>query len=192
MSEKNKYGNILNPVILGIDPGTIKMGFALVRFHKPLPVLLEYGTLNLKHIDDPHEKLHQIFVKIEQLTSKFQVHEFAIEAPFFGKNIQSMLKLGRAQGVAISAAMYFGLKTSEYSPRKIKQSVAGNGNASKEQVARMIEKQFGINLGDASLDATDALSVALCHAFCRDSITGNAKTKDWSSFIKENPGKLLS
>lgn len=179
-----------NPIILGIDPGTIKMGFAIVRFNKPLPELLEYGTLNLKHIESPHEKLHQIFVKIEQLTQKFDVHEFAIEAPFFGKNIQSLLKLGRAQGVAISAAMYFGLKTAEYSPRKIKQSVAGNGNASKEQVARMIEKQFGINLGDASLDATDALSVALCHAFCKDTLSGNGKSKGWASYIKENPEKV--
>jgi len=109
---------------------------------------------------------------------------------FFGKNIQSMLKLGRAQGVAISAAMYFGLTTAEYSPRKIKQSVAGNGNASKEQVARMIEKQFGIDLSDASLDATDALSVALCHAFCRDTLSGTSKSKGWADFIKENPGKV--
>ncbi len=181
-----------NPIILGIDPGTIKMGFAIVRFNKPMPELLEYGTLNLKHIESAHEKLHQIFVKIEQLTQKFEVHEFAIEAPFYGKNIQSLLKLGRAQGVAISAAMYFGLITAEYSPRKIKQSVAGNGNASKEQVARMIEKQFGINLGEASLDATDALSVALCHAFCRDTISFNSKSKGWTSYIKENPGKVKS
>jgi len=179
------------PVILGIDPGTLRMGFALVRHNKPLPDLLEYGAFSFQHIDDAHEKLHQIFIKIEQLTQKFKVNELAIEAPFFGKNVQSMLKLGRAQGVVISAAMYFGLRTAEYSPRKIKQSVAGNGNASKEQVARMIEKQFGISLEGASLDATDALSVAICHVYAGSAHATKGMGKSWTDFIRKNPDKII-
>lgn len=178
-------------VIMGIDPGTIKMGFAIIKYAKPMPVLLDYGTLNFRHLSDAHEKLHQIFIKIEQLTSKYEVNELAIEAPFFGKNVQSMLKLGRAQGVVISAAKYFGLTTTEYSPRKIKQSVAGNGNASKEQVARMIEKQFGVDLEAAGLDATDALSVAICHAFSKRSLIVQSGSKNWADFIKNNPDRIV-
>ncbi|MCO6462125.1 MAG: crossover junction endodeoxyribonuclease RuvC [Saprospiraceae bacterium] len=178
-------------IIIGIDPGTIKMGYAIIRHRKNMPELMDYGVLNLQYVDDAHEKLHQIFVKMEQLIQKYQISELAIEAPFFGKNVQSMLKLGRAQGVVISAARYFGLISTEYSPRKIKQSVAGNGNASKEQVARMIEKQFGVSLQDAGLDATDALSVAICHSFSKRNIIAKGGSKNWSDFIRKNPDKVL-
>ncbi|MCA0332659.1 MAG: crossover junction endodeoxyribonuclease RuvC [Bacteroidetes bacterium] len=186
----------MNPVksesiILGIDPGTIKMGFAVIKHNKPMPQLMDYGVLNLQYIDDGHEKLHQIFVKMEKLIQKYQITELAIEAPFFGKNVQSMLKLGRAQGVVISAARYFGLLTTEYSPRKIKLSVAGNGNASKEQVARMIEKQFSVNLHNVGLDATDALSVAICHSFSKGGFSQKGGSKNWSDFIKKNPNKVI-
>ena len=178
-------------IIMDIDPGTIKMGFAIIKNAKPIPILLDYGTLNFRHLSDAHDKLHQIFIKIEQLTNKYAVNELAIEAPFYGKNVQSMLKLGRAQGVVISAAKYFGLDTTEYSPRKIKQSVAGNGNASKEQVARMIEKQFGVDLGEAGYDATDALSVAICHAFSKRNILIKNGSKNWDDFIKNNPDRII-
>lgn len=122
---------------------------------------------------------------------KFEPHEFAIEAPFYGKNVQSMLKLGRAQGVCIAVAMKYKLETTEYTPKKIKLSIAGNGNASKEQVARMIEKQFNILLNDFSLDATDALSVALCHAMRNKSTITKSSSKGWKSFLSNNPERII-
>jgi len=182
----------MNPVksesiILGIDPGTIKMGFAVIKHNKPMPQLMDYGVLNLQYIDDGHEKLHQIFVKMEKLIQKYQITELAIEAPFFGKNVQSMLKLGRA----MAAGMTMGLEIMEYAPKKIKQSITGNGNASKEQVARMIEKQFSVNLQNVGLDATDALSVAICHSFSKGGISQKGGSKNWSDFIKKNPNKVI-
>ena len=186
----------MNPVksesiILGIDPGTIKMGFAVIKHNKPMPQLMDYGVLNLQYIDDGHEKLHQIFVKMEKLIQKYQITELAIEAPFFGKNVQSMLKLGRAQGVVISAARYFGLLTTEYSPRKIKLSVAGNGNASKEQVAAMLCTILKQDVMSSYLDATDALAAAVCHFFqSSTAVVGQKSYSGWGAFVKDNPDKL--
>lgn len=177
--------------ILGIDPGTINLGFAIVMVRNKKPELVDMGNLNMKSITSQHDKLSHIYTQLCILIEKFKPDEFAIEAPFFGKNVQSMLKLGRAQGVCIAVAMKYKLITEEYSPRKIKQSVAGNGNASKEQVARMIEKQFNTSLAGFNLDATDALSVALCHAFSKRSPGGKSKSGNWSSFLKANPSRIL-
>lgn len=188
---ENNAGLNRETIILGIDPGTIKMGYAIVRKVEKVPILMDYGTLHLSHIESQHEKLNQIFSHITALITKYHPSDFAIEAPFFGKNVQSMLKLGRAQGVAIAAAISHNLLTAEYSPRKVKQSVAGNGNASKEQVSRMIEKQFNIDLTGVSLDATDAISVAICHSFARSTANKNGSAKGWSSFIKSNPDRVI-
>lgn len=177
-------------IILGIDPGTLKTGYALIRSSAAQVSLLDFGVINLRYLDDPYEKLNQIFKQMSALILKHQPNDLAIESPFFGKNVQSMLKLGRAQGVAISAAIHHQLKVTEYAPREVKKSVAGNGNASKEQVSRMIEKQFKIDLCNVSLDATDALAVAICHAFNRKTkFKSNAKN-GWKSFLQEFPEKV--
>jgi crossover junction endodeoxyribonuclease RuvC len=127
-------------IILGIDPGTIVMGYGIVKIEKNKPELLEMGVLKLSKYKDANQRLQIIYNKITELHKAFLPTQFAIEAPFFGKNVQSMLKLGRAQGVAIASAMQHGLSAQEYSPKKIKQSITGNGNASKEQVWKMLQQ----------------------------------------------------
>ena len=143
------------------------------------------------------ERLHTIHHKVEELIKKFKPDEFAIEAPFFGKNVQSMLKLGRAQGVAIAAAMSAGIPVSEYSPKKVKQAVTGNGNADKEQVWKMLQRLLLLKDAPSSYDATDALAVAVCHHFRDNSIIGKMRkgsdsyrSKGWDDFIKKNPQRL--
>jgi crossover junction endodeoxyribonuclease RuvC len=133
-----------------------------------------------------------IHAKIIELIEKYEPAHFAIEAPFFGKNVQSMLKLGRAQGVAIAAAMQFKLPVTEYAPKKVKQSITGNGNASKEQVQKMLQRMLNFTDDHATYDATDALSVALCHHFQDNPLllTAGKKVKDWKDFISQNPGRL--
>jgi len=127
-------------IILGIDPGTIIMGYGLIKAEGNVITLLDMGVLQPGKIKDTYKKLQLIFNTVSGLITKYQPDTFAIEAPFFGKNVQSMLKLGRAQGVAIAAAMRHGIEVTEYSPKKVKQSVTGNGNASKEQVAKMLQE----------------------------------------------------
>ncbi|MEY3397486.1 MAG: hypothetical protein RL220_80, partial [Bacteroidota bacterium] len=157
------------------------------------PSLMVMGVLQLDKIDDHALKLQKIFDRTIGLIEEFHPDELAIEAPFFGKNVQSMLKLGRAQGVAIAAALSRQIPMVEYAPRKIKQSITGNGNASKEQVAAMLQQVFSIPVHEmpAKLDATDGLAVALCHHYATSSVLGSAgKAKDWKSFIKNNPGRI--
>lgn len=178
-------------IILGIDPGTIILGYAIISLQGKKINIIDLGNLNLKSFDNPHEKLAYIYNQLCTIIEKYKPQEFAIESPFYSKNPQSMHKLGRAQGVCIAVSMKYHLVTAEYSPRKIKQSVAGHGNASKEQVARMIEKQFNVNLSGFKLDATDALSVAICHALTSGNpLSGGTKANSWKKFITENPGRI--
>ena len=179
-------------IILGIDPGTLVMGYGIIAVQGSKVSLLEMHALKLSGKKDNYERLSLIHAKVTDLIREFKPHEFAIEAPFFGKNVQSMLKLGRAQGVAIAAAMQAGLPVSEYSPKKVKQSVTGNGNADKDQVWRMLQQILSIKEKPSTYDATDALAVAMCHYFQANAVTGGAgkKVKGWDDFIKKNPGRL--
>lgn len=179
-------------IILGIDPGTLVMGYGIIAVTGNKVSLLEMHALKLASKKDNYERLSLIHEEVERLIGLFQPHEFAIEAPFFGKNVQSMLKLGRAQGVAIAAAMRAGIPVTEYSPRKIKQAITGNGNADKEQVWKMIQQYVVITEAPKYFDASDALAVALCHHFQANSILAKAgkSFSGWEDFIKKNPGKI--
>ena len=179
-------------IILGIDPGTLIMGYGLIRVNGTSIELLEMGALKLSSRHDAYQRLGQIHKRVVSLTERFLPDAFAIEAPFYGKNVQSMLKLGRAQGVAIAAAMSAGLCVHEYSPKKVKQSVTGNGNASKEQVQKMLQQLVKFEEEPKHFDASDALAVAICHHFQErnqlPSTTG--KAKNWNDFIMQNPARL--
>ena len=180
-------------IILGIDPGTLVMGYGLVKVTGREVSLLDLGVLKPGKIKDGYKRLQLIFNTVSGLITQYKPTDFAIEAPFFGKNVQSMLKLGRAQGVAIAAAMRHGLEVTEYSPKKVKQSVTGNGNADKEQVMKMLQTLLSFKDSPKYLDATDALAVALCHHYQTSSVTGAAAKglKGWEDFIKKNPGRIV-
>ncbi len=189
-----------NQIILGIDPGTLVMGYGLISVNKSNISLIEMGVLQLSKHKDHAERLQLIFKKMQSLIQVHQPTAVAIEAPFFGKNVQSMLKLGRAQGVAIAAAMVSGLHASEYAPRKVKQSITGRGNATKEQVLSMLRHTLKFEEDVRFMDATDAVAVALCHHYQgrKEAITKSAalpkKTKknigSWASFIAMNPDRI--
>lgn len=175
--------------ILGIDPGTNLLGFAILEVSGDQMHVLEIGVIRLKEEKQQPEKLREIFLEIQEIIERYLPQELAIEAPFFGKNVQSMLKLGRAQGVAMAAGITMGLTITEYSPKKVKQSVTGNGNAAKEQVAAMLNTLLSLPSGKFELDATDALSVAVCHHFQ----SGRKIPSDsggWKQFIRNNPGRV--
>jgi crossover junction endodeoxyribonuclease RuvC len=187
-------------IILGIDPGTLLMGYSLIEIRTSGIVLLEMEALKLSGRKDNYERLSLIHEKVETLIRTFRPHEFAIEAPFFGKNVQSMLKLGRAQGVAIAAAMRAGIPVTEYSPRRIKQAVTGNGNADKQQVWKMLQQLLSLTEAPRYFDATDALAVAVCHHYELRSVIPSVSKKSkaakvssagWEEFIKKNPGRVL-
>lgn len=185
-----KHGKI----ILGIDPGTLIMGYGIIEVNGSSVRMKEMQVLRLSGKKDNHERLQLIHQKVEELIKKFKPTEFAIEAPFFGKNVQSMLKLGRAQGVAIAAAMSAGLPVTEYSPKKVKQSVTGNGNADKEQVWKMLRQLLSLKEEKpTSFDATDALAVAMCHYFQENGVLAKAGKgfKNWDDFIRKNPQRML-
>ncbi len=175
--------------ILGIDPGTNILGFAVIEVEGEAISVLEIGVLHLKEHKEHHEKLREIFLEIQEIIERYLPEDLAIEAPFFGKNVQSMLKLGRAQGVAMAAGMTMGLHITEYSPKKVKQSVTGNGNAAKEQVASMLCKMLFLNPEKLALDATDALSVAVCHHYQNGKVVSKGSSS-WKNFLKENPGRV--
>ena len=179
-------------IILGIDPGTVVMGYGLISVKGSSLQLIEMDVLKLGNIKDIYERLHRIHEKVSEVIETHQPTDFAIEAPFFGKNVQSMLKLGRAQGVAIATAMSHGLTVTEYSPKKVKQSVTGNGNADKEQVWKMLQHYLQFKAKPKYYDATDALSVALFHHFqtCKPINPSMGKVKSWEDFIKKNPSRL--
>jgi crossover junction endodeoxyribonuclease RuvC len=182
-------GKILKEkIILGLDPGTTVMGYGIICVRGSKLQLLQYGVIHLSKYEGHELKLKKIFDRVLSLVDEYKPDEVALEAPFFGKNVQSMLKLGRAQGVAMAAALFREVPITEYAPRKIKQSVTGNGNASKEQVAKMLMTLLTIHELPKLLDATDALAVAICHHFQK----GDSKTKNktWESFLKDNPKRL--
>lgn len=183
-------GKILKEkIILGLDPGTNVMGYGLILIKKPKIDLLQFGVIHLSKYEGHELKLKKIFERIISLIDEFHPDMVALEAPFFGKNVQSMLKLGRAQGVAMAAALSREIPIVEYAPKKVKQSVTGNGNASKEQVAKMLMMMFNIKELPKLLDATDALAVALCHHFQKGEATSKGKST-WEAFAKENPSRM--
>ncbi|MCC7299398.1 MAG: crossover junction endodeoxyribonuclease RuvC [Bacteroidia bacterium] len=179
-------------IILGIDPGTNLLGYGIVEIKGKDMKLLGVGVVKLAKLADHGEKLHHIYEKITGLIDGFSATEVAIEAPFYGKNVQSMLKLGRAQGVAIAAAISKDLKVYEYSPKKIKQSVTGNGNASKEQVASMLYNLLKFETLPETTDATDAVAAAVCHffQFSPQEFGIKKSTGGWKQFISDNPNKV--
>lgn len=179
-------------IILGIDPGTVVMGYGIIGIAGKKLTLLEMDVLKLARKKDAHERLQLIHEKVVELIEEHRPTDFAIEAPFFGKNVQSMLKLGRAQGVAIATAMSAGLKVTEYSPKKVKQSVTGNGNADKEKIWKMLQYHLDITVKPKYFDASDAIAVALCHHFQQQGTTfqKTKKVKGWDDFILRNPGRL--
>jgi crossover junction endodeoxyribonuclease RuvC len=180
-------------IILGIDPGTVVMGYGIIAVTNNKPALLEMSILKLSGKLDHYQRLQAIHQKVTELIARFHPDCFAIEAPFFGKNVQSMLKLGRAQGVAIAAAIAAGLDVSEYSPKKVKQSITGNGNADKDQVWKMLQHILTLKPADLTyLDSSDALAVALCHHFQDNPLLkkGGNSVKSWEDFAIKNPGRV--
>ena len=177
-------------IVLGIDPGTSIMGYGVIHIKQNKMHLIAIGVLTLSKIDDHPLKLKKIFERTLGLIEEYKPDELAVEAPFFGKNVQSMLKLGRAQGVAIAAALYRNIPIFEYSPKKIKQSITGNGNASKEQVAAMLQNLLSIKDMPKHLDATDGLAAAVCHYFQKTSTIKKKNYSGWKAFLAENPAKL--
>jgi len=179
-------------IILGIDPGTTIMGFGLIRIENNTMELLHMNELVLKKYEDHFLKLHYIFKRTIELIDNYHPDEIAIEAPFFGKNVQSMLKLGSAQGTAIAAGLSREIAITEYSPKKIKMAITGNGNASKEQVAKMLQQQLKIKTLPKNLDATDGLAAAVCHFYNRGKSAQQKAYTGWSAFVNQNPDKIKS
>ena len=187
-------------IILGIDPGTMVMGYGVVKEVGKNMELLTMGVINLKKLENQALKLKKIFERVLEIVNEYHPDELAIEAPFFGKNVQSMLKLGRAQGVAMAAALYRDIPIFEYSPKTIKQTITGNGNATKEQVAKMLHFMLKFDEDPEFFDATDAVAAAVCHAIDKGKdvnytkhTTEKAKAArkpDWSQFVAQNPDRI--
>jgi crossover junction endodeoxyribonuclease RuvC len=173
-------------IILGIDPGTTIMGFGLIKVVGKTMVFLQLNELDLKKYDDHYLKLKLIFERTIELIDTHHPDEIAIEAPFFGKNVQSMLKLGRAQGVAMAAGLSREIPITEYSPKKIKMAITGNGNASKEQVAKMLQSLLGLKTLPKNLDATDGLAAAVCHFYNSGKVEIGKSYSGWDAFVKQN------
>lgn len=177
-------------IILGIDPGTSIMGYGILSAVGNSPEMVAIGIIDLQKIEDHFLKLKMIFERTVSLIDQYKPDELAIEAPFYGKNVQSMLKLGRAQGTAIAAALSRSMPIYEYAPRKIKLAITGQGNASKEQVALLLQRILKIQELPKNLDATDGLAAALCHFFQNKAISTNNEVKSWKDFISKNPEKI--
>ena len=176
--------------ILGIDPGTTVMGYGVIVVEKGKPRIVDLGSYDQRKIKDHYRKIASIFERTIQLIDEYKPVALAIESPFYGKNVQSLLKLGRAQGAAISAALYRSVPVFEYAPRKIKQSITGYGNASKEQVSLLLQKIFKTGINTSHLDATDGLAAAVCHFYSTSVITSSTLKKGWKDFIEKNPGRV--
>ena len=177
-------------IILGIDPGTSIMGYGIISVTGNKMTLITLGEIQLSKYDSHPLKLKKIFERTLGLIDQYHPDEISIEAPFFGKNVQSMLKLGRAQGVAMAAGLYREVPITEYLPRKIKQSITGNGSSSKEQVAKMLQTLLHIKELPKNLDATDGLAAAVCHFF-QAKIGAEGKTHgSWKAFISNNPKRV--
>ena len=178
-------------IILGIDPGTNIMGYALLVVKGSKTHVIKFDVINMKNITNHAVKLKKIFDRTQELITEYLPDEMAIEAPFYGTNVQSMLKLGRAQGVAIAAALSRDIPYVEYAPKKVKQSITGNGNATKEQVSIMLGQILKIPEMPKLFDASDALAVALCHHYQKGN-NGQAGTKSWKNFLTDNPTRIAS
>ncbi|SFB86135.1 Holliday junction endonuclease RuvC [Flagellimonas taeanensis] len=177
-------------IILGIDPGTTVMGFGIIKVVNKQMHFVQMNELMLKKYDDPYIKLKLIFERTLELIDTYHPDEIAIEAPFYGKNVQSMLKLGRAQGVAMAAGLSRQVPITEYMPKKIKMSITGNGNASKEQVAKMLQSVLKLKTLPKNLDSTDGLAAAVCHFYNEGKVELGKSYTGWEAFIKQNPDKL--
>jgi crossover junction endodeoxyribonuclease RuvC len=176
--------------ILGIDPGTNVMGYGLIEVVDNKPRLLKVGVIKTTGTADHYQKLRQIYDRTITLLDEMQPDEMAIESPFYGKDIQAMLKLGRAQGVVMGTALSRNIPVSEYAPLKVKQSITGMGRAAKEQVAFFLKNMFSVNELPQELDATDAVAVAVCHYLqMRNPVSSNG-TKSWGDFVRKNPGRV--
>lgn len=178
-------------IILGIDPGTNILGYGVISIDSKGPHYVTMGVFDLRKIKEPFEKLANIFSGVNELIEEYHPDELAVESPFYGKNAQVVLKLGRAQGAAITAAIMHGIPVAEYAPRKAKIAICGNGAASKEQVAMMIQKTLKVELDPKYLDATDALAISLCHHYQQTSpLSGAGGKSDWKKFLKANPERI--
>lgn len=177
--------------ILGIDPGTNILGYGVICVDRKGPHYVDMGVFDLRKIKDPFEKLANIFAGVTELLEIHNPDELAVESPFYGKNAQVILKLGRAQGAALTAAVMKGIPVAEYAPRKAKIAICGNGAASKEQVAMMIRKTLKVELDPKYLDATDALAIALCHHYqMSNPLAGVGGKSDWKKFLEDNPERI--
>ncbi len=177
-------------IILGIDPGTTVMGFGLLKVSGKNMEVIVMDELLLSKYDSHYLRLKKIFEKTIQIIDHYKPDEIAIEAPFFGKNVQSMLKLGRAQGVAMAAGLSREIPITEYAPKKIKMAITGNGNASKEQVAKMLQSILKLKSLPKRLDATDGLAAAVCHFYNGNKIVSGSNYSGWTAYVKKNPGKV--
>jgi len=181
---------VVEKIILGIDPGTTVMGFGLLEVKGKNIRLIVLEELLLSKYDNHYLKLKKIFEKTIQIIDNYKPDEIAIEAPFFGKNVQSMLKLGRAQGVAMAAGLSREIPITEYAPKKIKMAITGNGNASKEQVAKMLQSLLKLKELPKRLDATDGLAAAVCHFYNAGKVVSDKNYSGWAAFVKKNPDKV--
>ncbi len=177
-------------IILGIDPGTTIMGFGLIQVTGKQMKFLQLNELKLSKYDDHYVRLKLIFERTIELIDSFHPDEIAIEAPFFGKNVQSMLKLGRAQGVAMAAGLSREIPITEYSPKKIKMAITGNGNASKHQVAKMLQSTLGLKELPKNLDSTDGLAAAVCHFYNSGRVSVGKGYSGWEAFVKQNEKRV--
>lgn len=179
-------------IILGVDPGTTIMGFGILHVQGTKLEVLELNTVMLHKLGDHYLKLKRIFERSLQIIDQFQPDHLAIEAPFYGKNVQSMLKLGRAQGVVMAAAMYRNIPVTEYAPKKIKQAITGSGNSSKEQVSYMLKQMLKLNVVPKDFDATDGLAAAVCHHLqSRNPLSQGKSYSNWDAFLKDNPNRKV-
>lgn len=196
-------------IIMGIDPGTNFTGYGVLQVGDNEPKCIVLGHINLSRFEDPYQKLRHIFERVGALIDEYKPDEVALESPFYGENVQSMLKLGRAQGVAMAAALTKNIQVFEYAPRRIKQAITGNGAASKEQVASLLKTILKIEYDSANLDATDGLAVAMCHHFESSSainqlsgksnsvnaklksMTSGGRSSSWESFLSKNPDRQV-
>lgn len=177
-------------IILGVDPGTIFTGFGIIKQNKSAFTRVTSGIIKLPAGKDLPQRLEIIYNELDRLIKTYKPDEFAIETAFYGKNVQSAMKIGYARGVSILAAVHNGVPTNEYSPREVKKSVVGTGAASKEQVCFMIKTLLELKSADMQFDESDALAVALCHSFRLR--TPIKKSKDWKSFIEAFPERVIN
>lgn len=180
----------INKTILGIDPGSNIMGYGVLEITKGRATVVAMGVVKTAGFSGHYQKLNHIFNRTLYLVDQYKPDETALEAPFFGKNVQSMLKLGRAQGVAMAASLYRNIPIFEYAPLRIKQAITGNGSATKEQVAYFLKQMYKIEIMPEDLDATDGLATAVCHYLQLKNPASGSSVKNWEEFIRKNPGRV--